>query len=361
MDALITVVHHEIPLSRPYALSFGTITHFSSYYVHLQGKGKHGMGEITPLPGYGHETDALIVQALGSFAEQLESGIPYLQAALNTHASAPMTGSGLICAVETWEEGLETAFHAPVPSSLPLAAFCPGNTPEEIAASATDLVGQGYKDLKLKVGRMDAAKEAELVQAACAALPPEGSVRIDANQRSSFDHALALCSLLEGYPVAHFEQPFGPHDWEDHSKLAERSTLPILLDESIENLSDIKRAANSGISAVKLKLCKHPGMNATEAMISLTRECDLGVIFGNGVQSALGNHLEARIANACALNTGIESNGFAKMAHSPMEHRLRIAQGRLVDNGLTSPSLDKGEPTLEYTFPIELLSTKRNA
>lgn len=278
----------------------------------------------------------MVTKELTQFHSMLTAGVSYDTAAQDIHTRAPMTGSGLACALETWQQGHETALVAPLPAPLALAAFCPGDTPEEMTTMARELVSQGYTALKLKVGRMDARDEARLVRAACAQLPDGGTVRMDANQRSGLDHAEQLCRELEGLPVAHFEQPFAPEAWKEHEKLAQSSPVPILLDESIESLRDIQRAADCGVRAVKLKLCKHLGMSQTREMILKAQQLNMSLVFGNGVQSALGNHLEARLASATGIDSALELNGFAKVAQSPFAHEMRVAHGQLTDNGLGS-------------------------
>ena len=331
MNADISIHFLRHGLKRPYHLSFGVITHFHTFYVVLENGGSVGLGEITPLPGYGHETPELVRTELQGFLAELRRGMGYAGAVRDLAGRAPMTASGLACALDTLRLGPEAWDGLAEP--LPLAAFCPGDTPAEVAANATTLGSQGYSVLKLKVGRLPAVEEAALVRAACEALP-RGSVRMDANQRSTPEHARELVRALEGLPVEHFEQPFAPDAWDLHADLARQSPVPVLLDESIVHLPDIRQAAACGIRAVKLKLCKHPGLGETRTMIEEARAVGMRTVFGNGVQTGLGNHLEARLAWQTGLDTALECNGFDKLADPFPGHGLTIKSGLLHDAGI---------------------------
>ncbi len=187
---------------------------------------------------------------------------------------------------------------------------------------------------KLKAGWPPETEEA-LVRAAAKELPPGGSLRLDANQAYGYEDALELCRRLEDLgEVALLEQPFKPEMWSECARLTSSTSFPIMLDESIWIKEEISRAVEVGAKHVKLKLCKHPGLAATSAMVEEARRCGLGIVYGNGVQTALGNHLEARAHLRLGLSTATEANGFAKVKEHPFPSGLTISRGKLVDHGL---------------------------
>ncbi len=334
MKLLFRAWHHSLPLRRPYRLSFATLERFETFYVALEGEGRIGFGEITPLPGYGGETVEQASRALTEAKGELATGKPAAAVAARLAPKYPFTASGLACAFETWAEGESEAFMAPLLAAVPLAGLCAGNTPAEMVAEARRLIGDGFTVFKLKAGRSPETEEA-LVRAAAKELPPGGSLRLDANQAYGYEDALELCRRLEDLgEVALLEQPFKPEMWSECARLTSSTSFPIMLDESIWVKEEISRAVEVGAKHVKLKLCKHPGLAATGAMVEEARRCGLGIVYGNGVQTALGNHLEARAHLNLGLSTATEANGFAKVKEHPFSSGLTVSRGKLVDHGL---------------------------
>lgn len=333
MDASLSILRYSIPLTSAYVLSFGLVRSFETFYVIFRAEGRFGAGEVTPLPGYSSETPESVARELTALVQELGQGRPVLDLVNKMAERSRFAASGVACALETWLSGPKAAFYSPLPL-VPLAAFCAGQTPKEAADRARELVGQGYSTLKMKVGA-GPDKDLARVRAVAAELPDKAKVRLDANQGYTFAQALAVCQGLEGMgAVELLEQPFAPDKWREHEDLARKTRLPIMLDESIWNEDDVRRASDCGAGLVKFKLCKHLGLEGSRRVIGLARELGLGVVYGNGVQTALGNHLEAGLFNDAGLVLASESNGFLKPQDSPLRHRIKVRRGMLEDGGL---------------------------
>lgn len=335
MRALLTVRRAPVPLTRPYALSFGTIEAFETYYAFVEAEGRTGAGEVTLLPGYGPETADSTAAELTRLGAVLAGGVGVESALADLAGRAPFLASGLRCAFETWELGGAEFFARALPGAVPLCAFCPGQTPEAAADSARRLAEAGYATLKLKVGRLPPAAEAARVRAAAEAAGAGVRLRLDANQGYRFDDALAVGRELEGLAAVELlEQPFGPGQWREHESLAARIGTPLMLDESVWTEADVRRSADCGARLVKLKLCKHPGLAASLRLAELAQGLGLGLVYGNGVQTALGNHLEAWLHRRIGLTTASEANGFLKAEWSPFPHGLEASGGLLRGGGV---------------------------
>jgi L-Ala-D/L-Glu epimerase len=267
---------------------------------------------------------------------------------------APFVGSGLISALETWQEGFEAAFRSPVACPVPLAALCPGESPEEAVRQASALCGQGYRTFKLKIGAGLMALDIARIRAVGQALPREGELRLDANQALTWDQAMEITGAIADLPIALLEQPFPAADFDSHQRLANLTPIPLMLDESIWTEADVHQAAAGGIKLVKLKLCKHKGLAHTRKLIALAKELGLEVVLGNGVQTVVGNHLEMRIYAAAGLSTAAECNGFLKVANFPLPYDININQAFIRDQGLGSASaiLAHMRPHAGFSFAL---------
>jgi o-succinylbenzoate synthase len=334
----IALYRLNFPLKEPYRLSFCTIKNFATYYVVLAMEDGIGLGEITPLPGYNHETPESVEATISRIFSSVAAGNDVYSSTLRESQAWPFATSGVFCALETWKTGLDAAFSAPLATSIPLAAFCGGLSPQDSKKIAKSLVACGYSTLKMKVGANPTSVDIERVEQVCDVLPPGCVVRLDANQSYSMNQALDLCNGLEhlGKVVELLEQPFAPNAWEDHAQLITRTRLPIMLDESIYTLDDVRRAADCGAWAVKFKLCKHSGMEGSDNLIQHARELGLKIVYGNGVQSIVGNHLEAKIYARSKLKLAAELNGFLKPVDSYFKHDLCLREGRLYDGGVNT-------------------------
>ena len=358
--ARLSLIDCKVQLAKPYHLSFDVLNRFDVFYVLMEDEDTFGIGEITPLPGYGHETPADIVRAVGVFGKWIREGLGLQDSASELWGKAPFTASGIACAIETLAPAPDQWFETPAPCHADLVALCPGTTPEEAGMSAERLAGEGYRTLKMKVGGLSPKDDAERVKAAAEHLTAGVRLRLDANQALSMEPARMFCDALEDVAgsIEYLEQPFGREAWTLHEELASAVSVPIMLDESIWSLEDVRRAADCGARAVKLKLCKHPGMKGTRDMVAEVRRLGLDVVYGNGVQSALGNHLEMISYCEAKLTTAFEGNGFLKPVCSPIPHTFSVRGGKLMDGGLRDVrgSLRAGKVVFSMEFPRGLLN-----
>lgn len=322
------------PLSTPYRLSFATLTAFDTLILSLTGEDSQGFGEITPLPGYSDETIDSALQALERARVAADRGRTLADIANELTPTDPMVASALVCAEETRAEGVATAFKSAVSRALPLAALCGGVDADTAAAEARRLEAAGYAHLKLKAGGGQITDDIVRLRAVAAAVGSGVDFSVDANQRLTFDDARALCDAAARLPVLLVEQPFVPDAWDTFASLAAETPVPLMLDESIWTAADIEQAREVGAAWVKLKLCKHPGMAANRELISHAKALGLRIIYGNGVQGAIGNHLESRVYSDAQLDTPGEFNGVLKLAEDPFAGRFAVADGALHAGGL---------------------------
>lgn len=310
------------------------------------------MGEITPLPGYSHETVRSIAADLGRMAERVRRGEPISEVLTSMKRSSPFVASGVQCALETC--GPHALSLAAVDGcGMRLAALCDGSDAASVRARAAVLQEKGFTTLKMKVGKLPVADELERLGAAHAALREGGLLRLDANQAYGYDDAARLCEGLAAMErVELFEQPFKPKDWKGTRRLTMGTAVPIMLDEAIWSSADVEAAAQSGASWVKFKLCKHFGIQESLDLIAQAEGLGLGTVYGNGVQSALGNHLEAYVYGRSGLQAASESNGFLKVSSCPFGSEMTVRDGVVIHSEIDVDGLLalEGEEVVDMAF-----------
>ena len=172
------------------------------------------------------------------------------------------------------------------------------------------------------------------------ALKGRGRIRLDANQGYSRDDALRFVAALDPADIELFEQPCAAGDWESACAVARVAPVPMMLDESIYGVDDIRRAAElKAARFIKLKLMKLGGLDRLARAIDTIRDCGMEPVLGNGVACEIGCWMEACIARARLNNAG-EMNGFLKPAARLLANPLRFERGAIVLEPGYRPQLD---------------------
>lgn len=132
-----------------------------------------------------------------------------------------------------------------------------------------------FKVIKIKMG-LDHDKE--LVKAIRERT--DVPICVDANQGwSSKEHALEMCHWLNEHNCLFVEQPMPKEMFEETAWVKERSPLPIIADEFLQRLPDVRRASQA-YDGINIKLMKSTGMHEAYQMAVLARALGMKVMLG---------------------------------------------------------------------------------
>jgi L-alanine-DL-glutamate epimerase-like enolase superfamily enzyme len=334
----VSVAQACAPLSKPYELSFATLNAFDSVTVAIsRADAKTGIGEAVALPGYGWETTASILQGVRQLLYDAV-GADVQSLARRAHAvwkEQPFAASAVMTALELpdWlhhaESGLKFPLNAAVASTSSL---------DELWSAASRVVSNGYRYLKLKIGRNVTADILSCEFLLNRASDCGFKLVVDANQGYCFADAERFARAAADMNLAHLlwlEQPLDRTDWPGMDRLCSLRLVPIVFDESIYDENDILRAAGAGAHGVKLKLFKNFGLAETSRLARKAKEHGLKVVFGNGVATDLGNFGEYLVLAASPelFSAPSESSGFAKLRSPRSSLGLAIADGLMTCDG----------------------------
>jgi L-alanine-DL-glutamate epimerase-like enolase superfamily enzyme len=119
-----------------------------------------------------------------------------------------------------------------VPAYASGGYYLEGKTPEKLAVELAGYVDQGFKAVKMKVGRGSPAEEEARIEAAREAVGPDVHLMLDANNAwSDVPTALQYMRRYEPYDPYWIEEPFGPDDIDSHAKLAELTSIVVATGE----------------------------------------------------------------------------------------------------------------------------------
>ena len=164
----------------------------------------------------------------------------------------------------------------------PITTFTIGiDTPEVVKAKTKEAAE--FKILKIKLGRDTDKAMVEAIRSVTS-VPLTG----DANQGWT-DRQVALDMLhwLKERGFQYVEQPLPKDRIDDLAWLTERSPLPIIGDEGVQRLQDVKKA--QGVySGINIKLMKSTGMREGQKMMQLARALGMKVMLGCMTETSCG-------------------------------------------------------------------------
>lgn len=103
---------------------------------------------------------------------------------------------------------------------------------------------------------------------------------VDANQGwSDKEKALEMCHWLNEHNCLFVEQPMPKEMFEETAWLKERSPLPIIADEFLQRLPDV-RLASQAYDGINIKLMKSTGMHEAYKMAVLAKSLGMKVMLG---------------------------------------------------------------------------------
>jgi L-alanine-DL-glutamate epimerase-like enolase superfamily enzyme len=325
----------RLSLKEPYKLALGSVMALDTIIARIVVDGREGLGEATILTGYTSETIDKAWPRAAALASRLVGLSSDAARALAEQelVDASFTLTAFVTAIEMAEGHplLAVAADEEVPLLAGINATDFAGIEREIEAA----IASGYGTLKIKAGF---EVEADLQRVAFIQRCNAGRarLRIDANQGYSRDHGMRFAAMLVLDSIELLEQPCHADDWAAAAAIAAVSAVPLMLDESIYGLEDIKRAAALGAAFVKLKLMKMTSLSKLADGLSLIRDLGMEPVLGNGVASDLGCWMEACVARRHITNAG-EMNGFLRqqrsLASTPIEMRggsMRLVAGAAV-------------------------------
>lgn len=164
----------------------------------------------------------------------------------------------------------------------PYTSFTIGIDTQDVVRQKTKEAAE-YKVLKVKLGRDTDKMMVETIRSVT-----DKPITADVNQGWK-DRAAALEMLhwLHEKNVVMVEQPLPKEQVDDLAWLTERSPVPIIGDEGVQRLADIKKA--QGVyTGINVKLMKCTGMREAHKMIVLARSLGMKVMLGCMTETSCG-------------------------------------------------------------------------
>jgi L-Ala-D/L-Glu epimerase len=339
--AEVTLRIVRLPLIRPYVLSYHSYTEFEPIIVEVRDDdGRVGWGEGHISPGSSSETREGGWAFCREHAQAIvgkDTGTATAMVAAHAGASK-VAATALITAIEMLED--HPALRIARETRLPLLTPFNSSAPAEIAAEVERRLEEGFRTFKIKVGK-DADADIRRLKTIQQATAGRATLRIDANRGYDENDACRFVRALDPAGIELFEQPCDADDWDANAKVAAVSPVPIMLDEPICALADVKRAGKiRNVGFCKLKLKRFGGLSLLAEALAAVRACGMEPVLGDGLGTELSCWMEACVATTTIRNAG-EFNGFLKPKLRLFAEPLRFAAGELMLAPGFRPTLDR--------------------
>lgn len=277
-----------------------------------------GIGEGYPDRFYGETVETMaavfpvLLDAIGVF-EPTERGIVVadhrMRAAIAGHGAAKCAIDIALHDLAGKVQGVPIYTLRGLSPDVPPTDFTLGlDEPALVAERA--LRAADFPALKIKCGGPADLATLEAVRAVYA-----GPLRVDANTGWTRETASALLPAMVDLGVELIEQPFPAKAYRDLAWLQERSSLPIVADESCVMIDDL-RALEGMVAGVNVKLAKCGGIGPAYGMLDEARELGFRTFLGCMEETTVGIAASVVVAS---LAEWVDLDGNLLLADDPFE------------------------------------------
>ncbi len=161
---------------------------------------------------------------------------------------------------------------------------------------AKKAIENGLHILKVKLGK-DINHAIEVIQNIGSKLP-QAKIIVDANQAWSLEDSLIFIDGIKNVKIELIEQPVIASDLDSLKTITDYSSIPILADEAVFTLTDVKKVIESkSADMINIKLMKCGGITKAVEILEYCRE--------NNVKCMLGSMLEGPYSINAALHLAL--------------------------------------------------------
>ncbi len=361
----VRLFRYKLPFSEPLHLRHATLHEREGLLIEIIGENGHsGWGEAAPLPGFSRESLEDVEQQALSLTEHFV-GRDVNTAALASQGTfekrladpriAPSLRFGMELAVVSLAESVE-GVPFPALAGVPLEPVVLVNgllvgSAGEVMAEMKRLQEEGYKAVKLKLGRLSMAEEVDLVRAVCRAAGDAMTVRLDANRAWSIAEAAEFARQTAGCRYEYIEEPLAnPAELQAFVSV---SKMPIALDETLLDVSLDALGKARHVSAVILKPTLLGGLSRAVAIGRTAMRMGMVPVVTTAFESGVA--LRGMIKLAAALHMSGTPAGFdtyRRLAEDVLEPRIDMAGGRIdVEKMVREPFTIRRDLLTEVTAP----------
>ncbi|WP_017381275.1 mandelate racemase/muconate lactonizing enzyme family protein [Paenisporosarcina sp. TG-14] len=303
-----TVYAVRFPLRNPFIISYATYPEMYSVILELEtDTGLIGYGEAVPdehvtgeyyLSTYELLKGLLIPKIIGMSPFDIESIHDVMNSTIsrNPAAKAAIDIACYDLMGKATNQPVYNLIGGKAHEQLTYPKVLSIEAPIEMAQKAKQALVDGYHSLKLKVGLNLPQTDVERIKAVREAVGPDVEIRVDVNQGwKTTGTATAAIKQLEDLNLSWIEQPIKMGDIRGLASIRQKTSVPIMADETIQTMEDlleIIRLEAADVINIKLMKCGgiYPAIHLAKTAEAAGITCQVGSMVESSVASAAGYH-----------------------------------------------------------------------
>lgn len=287
---------YTLPLIRSITVAGQSVETRQGFILCLRnGSGHVGYGEVAPLPGLHPQSLAMTVGQFWTIQPQLLGrSLPHDV----SEASSWLAPHGQLYGVLHY--GLEMALFnlLAAQTATTLAGWLNPNysknlsinglwlADEDIERQAQRMRAEGYKAVKLKVGRYRVEEDIQLVRTARNTLGNDIALRLDANRRWDLSTAIRFGKAVADCVIEYIEEPCV--DPQLIAAFHNTTGLPVALDETLYGYKPDQIPVPKGVTALVLKPAMLGGLGKTMGFTQLAKQTGMTAVISSVFDSGIG-------------------------------------------------------------------------
>jgi len=306
--------------------------------------GAVGIGEAAPLPDHGTETFESCwyaarricgYQDYPPLAEELPPLMKWPQSVDIQYSAHPALHfalqSALLTILAVTQDKQAAAFFGEPPRpAISVNALLPGSTADTILDAAGCAVDNGFRTLKIKVGRRPLGEDLELIKQMSFTFP-DVRLRLDANNAWDGEDAAHFCGTVEGSNIEYIEDPLQATNLFTLSTLRKVSRLPIALDDAARRPDVIEPLIEERLfDVLVLKPTVLGSFDLVSDLSAKARRKNIDVVITSTLESSIG--LSYVCAFAATLGSAQRAHGVGTgllLEEDTLRQTLRPSHGTL--------------------------------
>lgn len=277
----------QLQLRIPFRLSYGASEQRQAHWIRIRGDEGWGEGTIPPYYNVSRQSMLEYWHKQSERLDPLPQKFDEIRDWIDPNGPAPARAA-IDLALHDYigrKQGLPlyAAMGLICPTPKPSSFTISVDTPQAMAAEALRV--NKFPIIKLKLaGDTEDMDRLEAVRAA----RPEARLLVDANAGWSQAQAKGYLKFLERLDVELLEQPLGISELEAMGDLQKLTSIPIVADESVRTLQDVKVLQEAGVRGVNIKLMKVGGLTPALEMIRWAKQKNMQVMLGCMIETSIG-------------------------------------------------------------------------
>jgi L-alanine-DL-glutamate epimerase-like enolase superfamily enzyme len=328
-------------LSEPYSITYESVDRADNIFLNIITRdGYRGWGCAAPVESITGESPEDVLNCFSSTIEPLIKGedifryayiIETLKKELHGMPSALAMVDMALHDILSQKTGVPLykflgSYRRSIPTSITI-----GIMPLSAALDhARSHVKRGFKILKIKGGK-NVSEDIEKILRIRETVGRQIRIRFDANQGYSVEDSLKFIKDTSPAKIELFEQPTPKDQLELLAKVASKSTIPVMADESLLSLKDVFRLSKDHYTdLINIKLMKTGGILEGMHINSVAKAAGIHAMVGCMDESALAIAAGLHFALSRPNIKYADLDGHLDIVNDPFEGMLKIEDGVLI-------------------------------